>query len=54
MVMPKKGHVKLVAYVPPDFKSDVDRESKSRDKTLGELIQEAFASRVVMIRKEKK
>lgn len=49
---PELGHVKLVAYVPPEFKRDIIEEAKQRKKTLGQLIQEAFSSRVMLIKKE--
>lgn len=52
MSMPKRGHVRLVVYVSPEVKASLREESKSRRIPMGDLIEEALASRVVMVRKK--
>lgn len=47
----KKGHVKLVVFIPPGAKEEILREAKARRMTMGDLVVEAFQSRVVMVRK---
>ena len=51
MSMPKRGHVRLVVYVKPEVKESLREESKGRKIPMGDLIEEALASRVVMVRK---
>ena len=51
MPMPKRGHVKLVVYVRREFKEDVRAEARQRKLTMGELVEEAFAQRMRLIRK---
>ncbi len=47
----KKGHRKVMIYVSPQFWEEVKAESKQRKSPLGELVEEAFYSRVRIIRK---
>lgn len=47
----KKGHVRMVAYVSKDFKQEVSREAKERKKTIGELMEEAFHTRTMVIKR---
>jgi ferredoxin-NADP reductase len=45
---PPRGHVKLTCCVPKDFADAVRDEAARRGKTLGELMQEAFDSRITV------
>lgn len=47
----KKGHRKVMIYVKPEFWDEVKKEAKQRKLPLGELVEEAFMSRVRIIRK---
>ena len=51
MPMPRRGHVKIFFYAPPEFREELRRESKARKMTLGKVIQDAMNSRVRLIRK---
>ncbi len=51
MVMPKRGHKKVMIYVPPEFWEEVKREAKQRKATLGDLVVEAFNCRMRLIKK---
>ena len=54
MGRPKRGRQRVVIYLPPQVRVSIVEESKSRKMPLGDLVEEAFASRVVMIRKKPK
>lgn len=45
---PPLNHVKMFAYVPREFADAIKEEAKQRGKTLGQLIQEAFDSRITL------
>lgn len=45
---PPRGHVKLTCCVPKDFAEAVKEEAIRRGKTLGDLVQEAFESRITV------
>lgn len=47
----KKRHVRLVAHLPEAIYRAIRLEAVERRMTLGALIEEAFASRVVYTRK---
>lgn len=47
--MPRANHVRLVAYVPPEFFRSLKHECVDRGMTLGELVQEAFYARPVLM-----
>lgn len=51
MPMPRRNHKKVMIYVNPEFWEEVQREAKERKATLGDLVEEAFRSRVRLIKK---
>ncbi len=51
MVMPRRFHVKLVAYVPEEVRLEIRKEARTRSLSIGELIEEAFKTRVQLVRK---
>ena len=48
---PKKGYVRVCLYTPPAFAKNLREEAQARDKPMGEIVGEAFASRITFIRK---
>ena len=48
MGRPPLGHVRMFAYVPKEFADAIKDEARLRGKTLGQLIQEAFDSRITL------
>lgn len=51
MVMPKRGHVRMIIYVPPEFKEEARQECKRRKLTYGQLFQESYSQRVRLVRR---
>ena len=52
--MPRRFHVKLVAYVPREVGDEIREEARQRKLSIGGLIEEAFRTRVRMVRKEER
>jgi len=52
MGRPKKHLVRLVAHVRQPIKASIVEEAHERNMTIGELVEEAFCSRMVRIVKK--
>lgn len=51
MGQPKKGHVAVLVYLPRPIVKEIKKEAIDRDMTLGELVLEAFVTRLRMVDK---
>lgn len=51
MAPPKRGRKRTVVYLSPEFKAALLEESKRREIPMGDLIEEAYAQRVKLVRR---
>lgn len=49
MAPPILGHVKKTIYVPPEWWEALAKEAKERKLSIGQILQEAMAARVVKV-----